>query len=238
MRLNTHPRRAALLIALTMLLLMAACGGSQQTQYLMEVTREVTVVVVMTATSETDSPPPATNTPSLTPTITTTATPGPTATPTLTPTIDPFPTPINAQIIVAEQLFEHGRMFYLQPNQEIWVMIDGADQNSGAWHIYQDTWVEGMTEFDSAIVPPEGLFQPQRGFGKLWRDRREVRDALGWALDTEYGHVTTYQYFAGGVVSPDGEYIAGPGYNTLISRYGGTYMFDEATQTWRRAPGT
>lgn len=227
-------------ILLLLALIAAACRQSPPTQYLMEVTREVTIVHVVTVTPEgfipTQSPPEESPTGTMTPTPT--LTPGPTHTPTLTPTLDPFPTPINAQVIVAEQLFERGRMFWLQPNQAIWVMVNGEDNSRGQWIIHTDTWLEGMPEFDPEIVPPEGLFQPERGFGKLWRDNAAVRDAVGWAIDTEYGHVTTYQYFAGGEVTPDGEYIAEPGYHTLVSRYGGTFMFDESSRTWRRGPGT
>ena len=40
---------------------------------------------------------------------------------------------------------------------------------------------------DPAIVPPDGRFQPIRGFGKLWRERPDVRDRLGWALGVELG---------------------------------------------------
>lgn len=237
MRSFMQPRFA--IVMLLMLILFAACQSSQPTEYRIEVTREVTVVVVVTATPEGSEPvAPTETTPSSTPTDVPTATPTIVLTPTMTPTLDPFPTPINEQIIVAEQLFERGRMFYLQPNQKIWVMVEGADTNSGQWIIYDDSWLEGMQEFDPDIVPPEGLFQPERGFGKLWRDNDSVQDLLGWAVDTEYGHVTTYEYFAGGSVTPEGVYVQGPGYHTLISRYGGTYMFDEASGTWRRAPGT
>ena len=237
MRLFT-PFRLMMLIALLTAVLLAACD-SRPTEYHIEVTRETTVVLVVTATSE-GNPPPAPTLPDPTVTMTNapSATPAPSTTPTITPTTDPFPTPVNEQIVVAERLFERGRMFWLQPRRMIWVLVYGEDGNNGQWHVYEDTWLEGMMDSDPEIIPPEGLYQPEFGFGKLWRDNETVRDMVGWAIDTEYGHVTTYQYFAGGEVTPNGEYITGPGYHTLVSRYGGTYMFDEATWTWRRAPGT
>jgi hypothetical protein len=42
-------------------------------------------------------------------------------------------------------------------------------------------------------VPPPGLYQPIRGFGKLWRTHPEVRDRLGWATAPEQGFYTQWQ---------------------------------------------
>jgi hypothetical protein len=49
-----------------------------------------------------------------------------------------------------------------------------------------------MPEDDPSLVPPEGLYQPVRGFGVAWRDEQatpgfRVRDRLGWAIDQEFG---------------------------------------------------
>lgn len=205
----------------------AACQGSTRTEYLMEVTREVTrevtVIVVVTATSGDGGVAQ--------PSPTTTPTEAPTISPTPTATVDPFPTPIVNQIIVAEQIFENGRMFYLQPNQEIWVMINGQDHTGGSWSRHSDTWREGMPEFDPDLTPPDGLYQPMRGFGKLWRENETVQNALGWALEPEHGRVANYQYFSGGQVV-GGVYIPGPGYHTIDSYYGGAFVFNEADSTW------
>jgi hypothetical protein len=46
-------------------------------------------------------------------------------------------------------------------------------------------------ESDPSIVPPEGYYQPVRGFGKLWRE--ELRSALGWALAPERSYTAQYQ---------------------------------------------
>jgi len=236
MRSHTQFRFSIVILALFGLLV--ACQSSRPTQYVVEVTKEVTVVVFVTPTPGGISPTTtiqaeSTSPDATAPTLTTIISP----TSVITPTLDPFPTPINEQIIVSEELFEHGRMFWLQPNRQIWVMIYGDDTNSGRWMIRNDIFIDGMLESAPDITPPAtGLYQPIRGFGKLWREDQEIRDLLGWATDSEYGHVTTYQYFAGGTVTPDGVYIPGPGYHTLRSRYGGTYTFDEASWTWQRTP--
>lgn len=38
----------------------------------------------------------------------------------------------------------------------------------------------GEAEFDPAFSPPDGRQQPMRGFGKVWREHTDLRDAIGW----------------------------------------------------------
>ena len=236
------PFRATFVFLLAILCLSAVLVGCQQrqvTQFLMEVTREVTrevtVVVIATDTGlQTISSPAPTSTATATATITATTSIEVAFTNTPSPTLDIFPTPVVAQIIVAEQAFENGRMFYIQPQDEIWVMIyENEEGTSGQWRFYPNTWQEGMTEFDTSIAPPEGRYQPERGFGMLWRDNVAVRDALGWALDTEYGHVTNYEFHAGGMIV-NNAYVAGPGYHVLMSRDGFNYVFQQSDGSWQR----
>jgi len=159
--------------------------------------------------------------------------------PDITPTVDPFPRPTDYDIIVAEEIFENGRMFYIQMAGRIWVMFNDEDDNAGTWVAYEDTWNEGMPEFDPAIIPPDGLRQPMRGFGKLWRDNEAIREALGWALDPEFGHLTHYTFEPGDTVeTDDGAIVILPGTHTLRSWYGGLFIFDEAEGTWMRDPNS
>jgi hypothetical protein len=88
----------------------------------------------------------------------------------------------------AEQPFEKGVMIWLEKTDSIIVLHD-----DGRWRRFEDTWSEGEPESDPAIVPPAGRFQPIRGFGKVWRQRPEVRKALGWALGVELGFESTFQ---------------------------------------------
>lgn len=156
----------------------------------------------------------------------------PTATPTITPTPDPFPETIVGSIYVAEQRFEDGWMFWLQPNSQIWVLtVDEGGRN--VWSVYDDTFVEGEAETDPQIVPPRDRFQPIRGFGKLWRENPEVRLALGWALDIERGHTTNYEYHHGGSVNADNQYAPGPGYHQVESLSAGVFRFIEESRSWQ-----
>lgn len=156
----------------------------------------------------------------------------PTATPTLTPTPDPFPETIIGSIYVAEQRFEGGWMFWLQPNTQIWVLTEN-DGGKNIWSVYEDTFVEGDAESDPQILPPEGRLQPIRGFGKLWRENPEVRLATGWALDVEIGHTTRYEYHHGGFVNDDNEYVPEPGYHQVRNLGGDAVQFIEGSRSWR-----
>jgi hypothetical protein len=80
----------------------------------------------------------------------------------------------------AEQPFEGGVMIWLEETDAILVLHQ--DQT---WQSFEDTWAPGQPEDDPTLTPPAGRFQPIRGFGKLWRERPEVRKRLGWALGVE-----------------------------------------------------
>jgi hypothetical protein len=133
---------------------------------------------------------------------------------------------------MAEEVFEHGRMFYIQPRDQIWVMVaEDEDQTHGTWSVYPDTFIDGEPEFDPSIVPPDGMYQPERGFGKLWRENEDIRAALGWGLTPEFGYVSNYEYHAGGEVN-NGVYTPAPGYHVLFTLDDVAYRFNEADNTW------
>ncbi|MBZ0317557.1 MAG: hypothetical protein K8L91_14140 [Anaerolineae bacterium] len=193
----------------------------------------------------------------------------PTATPTATETSLPsiFPTPQIEQVIVVEQVFEGGRMFWFRESHKIWVVygVDTADPGKiaidptqGEWVCYDDTFAEGEPELDPAMEPPADsattstfvsvypqarVQQPIRGFGKLWREHAELRDHLGWALTAEIEHNTRREYLAGGTVQ-NGAYVPGPGEWRVGSFFNATYIFLEKelgaacpTGTWRMRQG-
>lgn len=147
-----------------------------------------------------------------------------------------YPTPVFQQIQVAEQLFEHGRMFWLQPTQEIWVLIITAE-GRGTWTVYNDTYLEGEPANDPSLVPPEGFLQPERGFGKLWREVDQLREQLGWAVTPEFGYVSRYEFHAGGTIDAQGVFQSGFGYHILYSLYGEQFRFNETDSTWQLGGG-
>lgn len=91
----------------------------------------------------------------------------------------------------AQQPFLGGTMIWIPD-------IEGRDQiftiyNDQTWNVYEDTWTEGQPESDPGIVPPSDLYQPIRGFGKVWRENPEVQNKLDWATAGEKAVVVTYQ---------------------------------------------
>lgn len=212
-------RRLLLCLAL-LALIIAACQGPPPTQ----------IILVVTATPETAEETAAVQADDATAAVSPTSEPTTiplTSTPAATPTVSNIPTPTITQIQVAEQVFENGRMFWLQPTGQIWVMIV-TSEGRGDWQIYEDTFTEGEPETDPELVPPPGMEQPTRGFGKLWRDNPDLRAALGWAITPEFGFVTRYEYHPGGTIdAPE------PGHHVLLSLYEEAFRFNERNQTWR-----
>lgn len=193
---------------------------------------EVTRMIVVTATPEPATGPVPIQTETVSAqSVEATAVPN-TATPAITPTPDVFPTPIVGQIFVAEQEFQDAKMFWLQPIKQIWILeTDASGKN--IWIVREDKWSEGLPENDSSLTPPaDGLLQPIRGFGLLWRNDDALRSQVGWATSEEVGYTADYEYHWGGSVNANGEYVAGPGYHLLTTFNGEVYRFDEDTRTW------
>lgn len=188
--------------------------------------------------------PPPSATPTLPPTSAITATAGPSPTP--RPAI--FPTDTVAEVQIAEQVFERGRMFWIRHSRQIWVMVQNEDiPNGGDWYCYNDTFEEGEAEIDPSLVPPtseQTLYQPRRGFGKLWRNLPDMMDSIGWAITPEFELTSAYAYIAGGYVE-NGAYVPGPGEHRLTTLGNETVSFFESDMrgdclggTWRIAPAT
>ncbi len=94
-----------------------------------------------------------------------------------------------------QALFEHGTMLWRKDLRQIYVFFDG-----GKWQSYPDTWEPSQPLVESVLNPPPGLFQPVRGFGKLWLQNMEVREKVGWARGEEQAVSTTWQQFQGGTL--------------------------------------
>jgi hypothetical protein len=113
-----------------------------------------------------------------------------------------FPAPIGcamgpgSESLFAFQPFELGMMFWHGEADAIYVL-----QQDGTWAEYEDTWEEGQPDRDPTLVPPDGRYQPVRGFGKVWRDFLGGVDAwVGWATAEERGFDSIVQPFAQGTL--------------------------------------
>ncbi len=85
------------------------------------------------------------------------------------------------RVTAAWQPFEHGLMFWFSDTYKIWVMTEGDHRVQ----ILNDTYQEGQAE--PTATPPDGLFQPMRGFGLVWNTMGGADSPLGWATDRESG---------------------------------------------------
>lgn len=107
------------------------------------------------------------------------------------------------------QTFEHGAMFWRESSGYIFVLSEIAieqGQATDSWWRFGDSFQEGDPESDPDIQAPEGLLQPVRGFGGVWRNNGFVRDALGWASSPETAIDSVWADFEGGwmMTGPDG----------------------------------
>jgi len=104
--------------------------------------------------------------------------------------------PDTLQIQSAYQAFERGVMLWIagSPNR-IYALY-----NNGTYQRFTDTFVDGVDSESGGEVPPEGLQEPTRGFGKVWRNYNAVKGNLGWALSTEIADTATQQLFTRGMM--------------------------------------
>jgi hypothetical protein len=107
----------------------------------------------------------------------------------------------------AEEHFEHGFMFWSaytgRSGGLMLVLSSGAAPRwyePGNWSFDPDgAWCE------ADFPAPSGLIMPKRGFGGVWCDRKEIREALGWATDQEHNVNGVVQGFEHGFIFRGGD---------------------------------
>ena len=111
-----------------------------------------------------------------------------------------LPTGAETRTPGAVQAFERGYMIYRADNKTITVLGRDTEYGlTGAYRTFADTWTEGQP-IGGGPAPTLGQFFPMRGFGKVWRENREVQALLGYALTAdEQGFDLTVQPFVGGL---------------------------------------
>jgi hypothetical protein len=87
-----------------------------------------------------------------------------------------------------------GRLIYVIPGNPLDIAAGPQDP---PYAVFTDTWYEGEP-VDNGLTPPPGCYEPQRGFGKLWREHPEVRAQLGWAIAPEQPGAATHQPWSAG----------------------------------------
>ncbi len=103
--------------------------------------------------------------------------------------------------------FERGRMFYRRGEGGVGLIyvLCGEPQSGRVIgdtpsYFFFDTFTEDQAQ-GGGSAPVPGLFLPQRGFGKVWRENQGVRDCLGYARTAdEISYTITTQPFQGGLL--------------------------------------
>jgi hypothetical protein len=101
------------------------------------------------------------------------------------------PVGVPATTSSAEQRFERGTMIWLAG--PIYALY-----NDGRYQQFSDSFMPGIDPERGGELPPAGLIEPIRGFGKVWRTDPMVRAGLGWGITSETGGTAVVQRFERG----------------------------------------
>lgn len=93
----------------------------------------------------------------------------------------------------SEQIFQGGQMYWQEAGDHHWML---AGSTSGRW---RDGKI-AQSEPDPTDTPPEGLFVPAGGFGKLWQKDPAVRETFGWGVTDQYRFTGVVQRFEFGTM--------------------------------------
>lgn len=109
----------------------------------------------------------------------------------------PFDKEVSVQ--TAYQSFQNGAMLWISRTTYVQERLIYVFFNDGTFQQFDDTWREGQPA-SGGETPPGGLYEPVRGFGKVWREGTgaKVRERLGWATAQEKGGEGAYQRFQHG----------------------------------------
>ncbi len=185
----------------------------------------------------------------------------PTNSPTVEVTETAEPTPAVTPVALArsfecepsmiEQPFERGRMFWIARstdercvsnpdftpgNGEIWVLFFDPGVETGTWVSFVDNWDENTdAESDPLMIPPEGLLQPVRGFGDVWRNRLSAseRNTIGWAVLVEWPFTSEYEWQAAGFENSQGEWVPRGGVHVFTDLGGNQFRMNETNHTFQ-----
>jgi len=115
-------------------------------------------------------------------------------------------------LFAAWQPFDMGYMLWREDTRQIYVLVETAYVTPiippGSWEAYADRWKDGMPE----ISCDEAEYQDYpvlRGFGYLWCNEPEVREALGNPVGEERGDQRLLQTFERGWAMHIGEWEDG-----------------------------
>ncbi len=126
---------------------------------------------------------------------------------------------IESELVL--QRFEYGYMVWAQANDIIYVMYHTAPMPR--WVAEPDPYVAGMDERDFSWDEPQPpqTSQPRLGFGALWREDDDLRERIGWA-------VQSWEFVYDGQIQ-----TAEDGTVYLTEPRGGVFELSPITEDWK-----
>lgn len=125
----------------------------------------------------------------------------------------------------AFQAFERGYMIWRGDTSGVWVLFNDAWQA----RYFPQSEYENLPDNPITSPEPVGLFKPVNGFGRVWGNFAEVREALGWAIAPEQGYTANFRpasYTAGGLAQTA---VNIPNGRDIVIREDDTWQFDDST---------
>lgn len=129
-----------------------------------------------------------------------------------------------SNVTTAYQTYQGGAMIWVSSVGNLGSSAIYVLYNDGTYQRFPDTWQSGVDPDSTGLAAPEGLQEPIRGFGKVWREMPGVRDRLGWATSGERGDAGGYSLALQG-----GEMIYAP-------QSGQTYIMLAGGNIWQSVP--
>ena len=103
------------------------------------------------------------------------------------------------------QEFQFGMALARLDRPTVYIDFDSdlKDFDSDEWEQREHSW-QGETRLPDDLElnegPADGLFEPERGIGKIWEDSPYIREALGWATGLPTQTQGVLQSFDGGLL--------------------------------------
>lgn len=135
-----------------------------------------------------------------------------------------WPEHVQAAAPAAFQPFEGGYMIWRGETGEIWALTF-ADWQA---RLIPQAAYENLPDNPVPDEPPAGRVKPVSGFGRVWGNFPDLRQALGWALAGETGYVASFQpaSFSGGGLQ-----------QTLVNLPDGREVLLRADHSWQENNG-
>ena len=144
----------------------------------------------------------------------------------------PAATPDVATYSAVYQSYQGGVMLYIAEFRQVWVLVETTGKRGGPYYRFDDMFVDGDAEEIAGLLVPDGLLQPHRGFGRIWREQPGLRGQLGWATNYELPFAMRAARVASGALDARGDFVVGQVVWMATLPDDSIAYLNEATSTW------